>query len=109
MVKAESHVVWDQYNTEGPKGPPFVLLAVPQLKVGRSRFVGSEHRSRVIFCFDIHSNRGQPRTPHNGDNLGVLYYHLNPLMLTEAKNDRTILMKSFILKHNWQKNLKEKY
>ena len=33
---------------------------------------------------------------------------INPLMLTEAKNGRTILMKSFILKHNWQKYLKEK-
>ena len=37
------------------RGPPFVLLTVPQKKVARSRFVGSEHRSFVIFCFDIHS------------------------------------------------------
>ena len=43
----------------------------------------------------------------------IAYYKLrspllNPLMITEAKNSRTILMKSFILKHNWQKYLKEK-
>ena len=37
------------------RGLPFVLLTVPQKKLARSRFVGSEHRSCVIFCFDIHS------------------------------------------------------
>ena len=30
------------------RDPPFVLLTVPQLKVARSRSVGSEHRSCVI-------------------------------------------------------------
>ena len=82
MVNADSHVVRNQFNTEGPKGPSFVLLTVPQKRAARSRFVGSEHRSCVIFCFDIHF-WGQPRTPPSGDNLGlgVLDYHLNPKSL----------------------------
>ena len=54
-LKADRHAVWDQFNTEGPKGLPFVPLTVTQKKGARSRFVGSEHRSCVIFCFDIHS------------------------------------------------------
>ena len=54
MVKADSHVVWNQFSPEGPKGAfralPFVLLTISQKKVARSRFVGSEHRSCVIMC-----------------------------------------------------------
>ena len=30
MVEADTHVDWDQFNTEGTKGPPFVLAVVPQ-------------------------------------------------------------------------------
>ena len=55
MVEADTHVVWDQFNTEGPMGPPFMLVVVAQYKVARSRFVVGDHYSCVIFCFDIHS------------------------------------------------------
>ena len=58
MVGADTHVIWDQFNTEGPMGP-FVLVVVAQyqdfVKVARSRFVAGDHYSFVIFCFDIHS------------------------------------------------------
>ena len=30
MVEADTHVVWDEFNTEGPKGPPFVLVVAIQ-------------------------------------------------------------------------------
>ena len=61
MVRADSHVNWDQFNKEGPKRPSF-------------------------FSFDLYHNRkfvlisilrGQPRTPPSGDTLGVLNFHLN--------------------------------
>ena len=59
MVEADTHVVWDQFSTEGPKGPahwgPFVLVVVAQYRVARSRFVAGDHSSRAIFCFDIHA------------------------------------------------------
>ena len=49
MVEADTHVVWDQFSTEGLKGPalwgPFVLVVVTQYKVARSRFVAGEHCS----------------------------------------------------------------
>ena len=34
---------------------PFVLVAVPQWKVARARFVASDDYSCVLFCFDVHS------------------------------------------------------
>ena len=37
------------------RGPPFVLVVVPQYNVGRSRFVAGDHSSCAIFCFDIHA------------------------------------------------------
>ena len=30
MVEADSHFVWNLFNKEVPKGPAFVLVAVPQ-------------------------------------------------------------------------------
>ena len=70
------------------RGPPFVLVVVPQYKVARSRFVAGDHSSCAIFVL-ISMLRGQPKTPPSGDDLAVLNYHLNTkgLILSLFKDD----------------------
>ena len=58
------------------KGPAFVLVAIPQLKVAWWRFVASVITTHVQSFVLISILRGQPRTPPSGDFLGVLNYHL---------------------------------
>ena len=53
MVGADTHVVWDQFNTEGPMGPAF--CACGRTTIQRCEVVIRGHFSCVIFCFDINS------------------------------------------------------
>ena len=75
MVEADTHVVWDQFNTEGLMGPAFCAC-------GRSTIQSCEVEIRgggpLLMCnlWFISTLRGQPRTPPSGDNLGVLNYNL---------------------------------
>ena len=55
MVEADTHVVWDKFNTGGRKGLTIVLVVVHQKEVARSRFVAGDHYSCALFCFDIHA------------------------------------------------------
>ena len=56
MVEAESHVVWDQFNTGGPKGPALNSRGHTTIESCKAEIRGEcDHYSFVIFCFDIHS------------------------------------------------------
>ena len=71
-VEADIHVVWDQFNMEGPKGPAF-CPDIRKLRGRESWRVTTPHVQSFVL---ISIHRGQPRTPPSGDNLSVLDYHL---------------------------------
>ena len=79
MVNADSHVVWDPFNKEGPKRPAFCSRGRinkcnnSKLLVRDSWRVNTAHVSSFVLISIL---RGQPRTPPSGDNLGALDYHL---------------------------------
>ena len=55
MVEADTHVVWDQFNMEGLKGPALCSRGRTTIESGKVEFVATDHYSCVIFCFDIAS------------------------------------------------------
>ena len=72
MVAADTHVVCDQFNTYGPKGPAYCSRG--RTTIGRDSWrVTTPH---VQYFVLISMLRGQLKTPPSGDDLGVLYYHL---------------------------------
>ena len=75
MVKADSHVVREQFNEETPKGPAF--CAHNRMLPARDSWrVNTAHVSYFVLISIL---RGQPRTPPSGGNLDVLDYHLKYL------------------------------
>ena len=80
MVEADTHVVWDEFNTEGPKGPALCPRGCNTIECCQLEIRGeSAHVSSFVLISIL---RGQPRTSPSGDNLGALDYHLNSLPKT---------------------------
>ena len=76
MVEADTHVVVDKFNTEGPKGPDLCARGRTTMGVllGRDSWrVTTPHVQSFVLIFLL---RGQPKTPPGGDDIAVLNYHL---------------------------------
>ena len=78
MVEADTHVLWDQFNTEGPKGPALCPRGRTTIELlGRDLWrVTTPHVQSFVL---ISMLRGQPKTPPSDDDLAVLNYHLKVL------------------------------
>ena len=72
MVGADSHVVWDQFNTEGPMGHTFCHRR-PSRPYNNSKLLGRDswimNTAHVSSFVLISILRGQPKTPPSGDYL----------------------------------------
>ena len=74
MVEADTHVVWDKFNTRAQMDPTIVLVVVHQKEVAR-RVTTTHVQSFAL----ISMLSGRPKTPPSGDDLAVLDYHLKVL------------------------------
>ena len=72
MVEADTHFVWDQFNTEGPKGPAHCSRGRSTIGLDSWRVTTTHVQSFVLKSM----LRGQPQTPPIGDDLAQLNYHL---------------------------------
>ena len=82
MVEADTHVVWDELNAEGPKVslPLFSWSYNNRKLLSRDSWrVTTPHVQSFVL---ISMLRSQPKTPPSGDDLAVLDYHLNPCHAT---------------------------
>ena len=64
MVEADTHVVWDQFNTEGPTGPALCPRGRTTSRLGRD--------SWRVTTTHVQSFGGQPKTPPSSDDLAEL-------------------------------------
>ena len=79
MVEADTHVVWDQFNTEGPKWSALCSRGRTTIgsRLGRDSWrVTTTHVQSFVL---ISMLKGQPKTPPSGDDLAELKYHLKGL------------------------------
>ena len=77
MVETDTHVVWDKFNTESPKGPALCSRGRTTIEswLGRDSWrVTTTHVQSFVL---ISMLRGQPKTQPSGDDLAELNYHLN--------------------------------
>ena len=75
MVEADTHVVLDQFNTEGRKGPALCSRGRTTIggRLGRDSWqVATTHVQSSVL---ISMLRGKPKTTPSGDDLAELNYH----------------------------------